>query len=465
MRLGTGGWDSERRRFVSLALLLAALALPWTFSAARTTTSAASRGALCENAATPDAHSPTAPTTERGELLKRLGVPTWHALGCRGRGLKVAVLDSGFSGYSTHVGAALPRNVKVHSFRFDGDLEAKDSQHGILCAEVIHALAPEAELLLANWEPEHPDQFLAAVRWARQEGARIISCSIIMPTWSDGEGHGRIHEELTRLLGPNDRDSGALFFASAGNTAQRHWGGPFQDDGNGYHNWQPNDAAPHIDNLMRPWGTERVSVELCCALTSGYEVIVTDATTGRLVGRTRSTNTGGTGNAVVGFTPQIAHDYRVRVRQLRKGSGCFHLVVLGGGLGYSTRCGSIPFPGDGSEVVAVGAADLSGHRLAYSSCGLTAGATKPDFVATVPFPSAWRLRPFSGTSAAAPQAAGLTALVWSRHPEWTPQRLREALREAARPCPAGSPAWETGFGAIRLPLPSVAPQERASLLP
>ena len=90
--------------------------------------------------------------------------------GWRGRGLKVAVLDSGFRGYKAHLGAALPRGIKVRSFRFDGDLEGKDSQHGILCAEVIHALAPEAELLLANWEPERPDQFLAAVRWAHARG-------------------------------------------------------------------------------------------------------------------------------------------------------------------------------------------------------------------------------------------------------------------------------------------------------
>lgn len=466
MRLGTGGWDRESCR-VSLALLLAALALPWAFSGTRTTSPASVPGlaALDEKAATPDAHSPAAPTTERSELLKRLGVPAWHALGWRGRGLKVAVLDSGFSGYSAHLGAALPRDVKTHSFRFDGDLEAKDSQHGILCAEVIHALAPEAELLLANWEPEHPDQFLAAVRWARQEGARIISCSIIMPTWSDSEGHGRVHEQLAHLLGPNDRDSGALFFASAGNTAQRHWGGPFQDAGDGCHNWQPHNELPQNENAIKPWGVERVSVELCCPVTSGYEVIVTDATTGRLVGRTRSTNVSGTGNAVVGFRPQIAHDYRVRVRQMRKGSGCFHLVVLGGGLGFSTSCGSIPFPGDGLEVVAVGAVDLSNHRLAYSSCGPANGATKPDFVATVPFPSTWRPRPFSGTSAAAPQAAGLTALVWSRHAEWTPPRLRQALREAARPCSDGSPSWETGFGLIRLPLSSEARQERAARLP
>ena len=99
------------------------------------------------------------------------------------------------------ISARLPLNVKVCSFRFDGNLEAKDSEDGILCAEVIHALAPEAELLLVNWEPERPDQFLAAVRW-RGSRERIFSCSIVMPTWSDCEGHGRIHEELAGFSVP-----------------------------------------------------------------------------------------------------------------------------------------------------------------------------------------------------------------------------------------------------------------------
>src|SRR5579875_1370006 len=136
----------------------------------------------------------------RTDLLERLGVSAWHAQGWRGQGVKVAVLDSGFRGYRAHLGAVLPTTVHACSFRLDGDLEAKDSSHGILCAEVVHTLAPEAELLLANWEPECSDQFLEAVRWARRQGARILSCSIIMPSWSDGEGHGRIHRELVRLL-------------------------------------------------------------------------------------------------------------------------------------------------------------------------------------------------------------------------------------------------------------------------
>src|SRR5205807_2164257 len=163
----------------------------------------------------------------------------------------------------------------------------KDSQHGILCGEVVHALAPAAELLFANWEPDRPDQFLDAVRWARQQGARILSCSLIMPSWSDGEGGGSIHAALARLLGKGDQADEIVAHSSA-----------------------------------------RVNVNRYCA--------------------------------VARFYPNAAHDYRVRVRLARGPAGPFHLVALGGSLEYASARGSIPFPADGPEVVAVGAVTDAG---------------------------------------------------------------------------------------------------------
>ena len=121
----------------------------------------------------------------------------------------------------------------------DGNLEARDSQHGILCAEVLHTIAPDAELLFANWDPDRPDQFLDAVRWARKEGARLVSCSLIMPSWSDGEGQGPVHDALKSILGEGSRNGDLLCFASAGNIAERHWSGSFQADPRGRH------AEPH----------------------------------------------------------------------------------------------------------------------------------------------------------------------------------------------------------------------------
>src|SRR5262249_38624940 len=159
------------------------------------------------------------------------------------------------------------------SFRADGNLEAKDSQHGILCGEVVHAFAPEAELLFANWEPDRPEQFLQAVRWAKQQGARVVTCSVIMPSWSDGEGGGQVHEALARILGRGSEPGDMLFFSSAGNTAQRHWSGPFRGSSQGMHQWQPGQT----DNRLTPWGEEPVSVELCCPPGAGYELSVHDA--------------------------------------------------------------------------------------------------------------------------------------------------------------------------------------------
>src|SRR5438552_7735704 len=42
----------------------------------------------------------------RGERLSLLGAAEWHTQGYRGRGVKVAVLDSGFRGYGQHLGKA-----------------------------------------------------------------------------------------------------------------------------------------------------------------------------------------------------------------------------------------------------------------------------------------------------------------------------------------------------------------------
>src|SRR5947209_2742607 len=101
-------------------------------------------------AAAPEFPAPTGDRTSRADHLERLGVTAWHKAGHDGLGVKVLVLDTGFSDYRDHLGHALPAQVTVKSFRTDGNLEAKASQHGILCAEVVHALAPAADLLLAN---------------------------------------------------------------------------------------------------------------------------------------------------------------------------------------------------------------------------------------------------------------------------------------------------------------------------
>ncbi|HEV3079762.1 MAG TPA: S8 family serine peptidase [Gemmataceae bacterium] len=383
------------------------------------------------------------PLRQRLQHLAQLGVTPWHAAGFRGRGLKIVILDSGFRGYQAHLGQALPARVTVRSFRADANLEARNSQHGILCAEVVHALAPDAELLFANWDADQPGQFLEAVRWARSQGARIISCSLIMPSWSDGEGGGPVHAALSQLLAQGDM----LCFASAGNTAQRHWLGEFHAAADGWHEW----TAGHEENVLMPWSSDEVSVEVCCSPDTHFELCVVDGHSHELMARSGTQNSAGPCSAVARFKPASSRSYCVRVRRVGGPASLFHLVALGASLQYTTTRGSIPFPADGPEIVAVGAVDADGHRASYSSCGPNSSRPKPDLVAPVPFPSLWRLRPFSGTSASAPQAAAMAALIWSRRPAWTAAQVWDTLRQSARDLGPPGHDFETGYGLIQLP--------------
>jgi subtilisin family serine protease len=385
----------------------------------------------------------------RQEHLERLGAPRWHERGWRGQGVRVAILDSGFRGYRSYLGKGLPAAVRTRSFRADGDLEARDSQHGILCAEVAHAIAPQAELLFATWEPDSPRAFLDAVAWARAEGARVLSCSLIMPGWSDGEGGGATHQALARLLGTGRDSRDLLCFASAGNTAERHWSGSYCPDRAGRHQWSPGQT----DNVLTPWGTERVAVELYGPTHSAYDLQVIDTTAGTIIGTARlAAREASRGRAIVRFEPAAGAAYALRLRGALSATGeRFHIVVLGGNLGCATSHGSIAFPGDGAHVYAVGAVDGAGSRIHYSSCGPNSPLPKPDFVASVPFPSQCRERPFAGTSAAAPQAAGLAAVLLSRTPQAAPAQIIAALRGAALDLGPQGHDWETGYGLLRLP--------------
>src|SRR5262245_39681710 len=76
----------------------------------------------------------------RQKHVAKVGADRWHKAGYRGKGVKVAVLDTGFRGWRDHLGKALPAKVNARSFRSDGNLEYRESQHGILCGEVVHTI-------------------------------------------------------------------------------------------------------------------------------------------------------------------------------------------------------------------------------------------------------------------------------------------------------------------------------------
>jgi subtilisin family serine protease len=394
---------------------------------------------------------------DRADHLSKLGVLAWHRAGIRGEGVTIAVLDSGFRGYSEHAGKSLPAGLIARSARADANMEHKDSQHGILCGEVAHAVAPRSRMLLANWDADRPDSFLDAVRWAKSQGAKVITCSVVKPSWSDGEGGGPVHKQLSALLGDGTKPGDVLFFSCAGNTAQRHWAGDFFAGPDGYHLW--SDKGPL--NNVSPWGEERVYLEMCWPDGEArYEVEVVDPTTGQPAPDVTYKTRVEPASVSARFTPKVGQSYALRVKQTAGRPGRFHMNSL---YAYLDQCrleGSIPFPGDGPHVVTVGAINHAGDRTSYSACGPNSCVPKPDVVAPVPFGSYIRYWSFSGTSCATPQAAAVAALCWSKHPDWTAAQVRQYLSSRAADLGPAGHDCETGYGLVRLPELAPAPRLR-----
>src|SRR4051794_25685640 len=60
---------------------------------------------------------PAAPARAPDQLLTRMGVDRWAAAGVRGKGVKVAIIDTGFRHWRDQLGKSLPAHVAARSFR------------------------------------------------------------------------------------------------------------------------------------------------------------------------------------------------------------------------------------------------------------------------------------------------------------------------------------------------------------
>jgi len=375
------------------------------------------------------------------EGLPLIGADDWQErLGLTGRGVKIAVLDIGFKGYRSLLGSELPSQVIVKSFRSDGDIEAGET-HGTACAEIVHDIAPEAELYLVNFETEV--EWGLAVGWLISKGVDVISHSL---GWYEGpgDGTGLFSQAVDRA-----RDNGILWVNAAGNSAKFHWSGPWQDgDGDGFLNFTPQDntnsievgAGEELFIFLRwddPWE----------ASSNDYDLYLLDQNH-NVVARSE--------NAQSGFQHPIewityeapqAGTYYIAVKNTGgDGTAGFDLFTFPGQLKYWVAAGSILCPADSRSALAVGAVYWSspGELEDFSSQGPTRdGRIKPDFVAPDGV-STYSSHAFFGTSAATPHIAGAAGLVKQLHPAFTPGGVEEFLRERA--LDLGEPGKDNLFG-------------------
>ncbi|SVC25114.1 uncharacterized protein METZ01_LOCUS277968, partial [marine metagenome] len=164
-------------------------------------------------------------TATTSEGLGLLGVPAWHAAGHLGAGVTVAILDLGFKGLNDVPADELPADLVTIAFDGDGVLN-RLTDHGTQMAEIVHDVAPGADLVAMTFSD---DRFVEAVAWLELAGVDVVSFSM---EWTDGPLDGT---HWTAPIIQASIDAGVTWVVAAGNSAQTHHNGTTMDvDGDGW---------------------------------------------------------------------------------------------------------------------------------------------------------------------------------------------------------------------------------------
>lgn len=380
------------------------------------------------------------------EGVRRSGAHRWHETEFKGRGAKIVIIDTGFEGYQALLGKELPHEVIARSFRSDGNLEAGE-RHGTAVAEIVHDMAPEAQLFLTNIRTR--TEWGRAVEWAIEQGATGITSSLSSPP--ECQGDSRTLGSVARRA----REHGILWTTSAGNLGANHWGGPWRDDdSNDILNLTDTDET--ID--IRVTRDQSFFVVLtwddpCGQSSNDYDLFLLDQQGRAITSSTNIQNGAGIPTERIDYRPSQSGTMQIQIRR-KPGAKPVTLDIYNryvAQLEYVVPAGSIQDPGLSPYIMAVGAINVNTGALeGFSSRGPTRdGRPKPDIsghnrVST----HTYGANGFAGTSASTPQVAGAAALVKSAFPDWTPEQIQQFLE--ARAEDRGAPGKDSDFGAGEL---------------
>ena len=161
----------------------------------------------------------------------------WQAAGYNGTGVKIGILDVGFSGYTTRQSEGeLPPGANLTTWWAPSIGNSGTEIHGTACAEIVYDMAPCAHFYLANFGTDV--EYGQAVNWLISQGVNIISCSVGWPTGGPGDGTGFFCQVIDTA-----KAAGIFWSQSIGNQAQRHWEGAWNNPGT-----NPNDVWNHFSD-------------------------------------------------------------------------------------------------------------------------------------------------------------------------------------------------------------------------
>ena len=97
-----------------------------------------------------------------------------HERRVHGTGVKIGIIDGGFTGYAAKLGTELPASVTTQDFC--GGQLATATDHGTAVAEIVHEVAPGAQLYLICFDTDV--DFAAAEAYAKAQGIKIVNHSV-----------------------------------------------------------------------------------------------------------------------------------------------------------------------------------------------------------------------------------------------------------------------------------------------
>ena len=402
------------------------------------------------------------------EAILKSNADAWHDAGIRGAGVKVGIVDAFDDALWDAAQAVGELPAPAGTFcRWGGaacDLWTSSSAHGQGVAEIVHDMAPDAEIYLAVAGTTADLQ--AAVDWFAAQGVTVVNRS--MSSYLDGPGDG---------TGPLDSvaasatSQGITFVQAAGNHAGEvgerlggHRRSSWADgNSNGWLEFVPGDeilgfSCGFSEGLRwQDWGLD----------PTDYDVFIWDTIDDAVSGEDPerwSVNDQSAGAEPLEWWDCDGYDDvdYMGIALYDAGNGAagdtLQLFVGNGALEhwsnpYSATVGIADSASPG--VLTVGAIDPAfGVTIApYSSRGPTNdGRVKPDLSAASCI-SSFTYGPdcFDGTSAAAPVAAGAAALRKQAAPSSNPTDLAGWLRSETTERGATGPDTTYGDGEIQLP--------------
>ena len=390
------------------------------------------------------------------ESVALTGADGYQAGNLTGNGVKVAVIDLGFSGLSKRIsdGELPPDTVSVD---FTGTSVESGTKHGTGVAEHVLDMAPGVELHCLKVGDSVDLQNAAEYLADYNIDIANHSVSWVNASYYDGTG------PINAIVNDSGTSDGVFWTVASGNSAKEHWRGTWLDtDGDNVLEFEAGDEELGLTgsgssiHLFLNWNQYGVNnkADLNLYLIDKAGTIVESSTTNQ----SRFNNPS---EEIAYYYSSSQAPYHVRVVVAGGSASGLDVTLFSFNHAFdgSVASSSQMDPANATGAFSVGAVSRSNWQKSspsirsYSSRGPTTdGRTKPELVApdgtsSAAYPTA------SGTSFSSPTVAGAAALLLEENPSRTASDLKSLLQNNA--IDAGSSGVDNTFGHGKLQLPLI----------